>query len=313
MNPGFGTNSWDLLFDKYLNYIKTERSYSPHTISSYGNDIQQFYSYIEQNYGLNRTPPENISRQILRSFLAQLKRQKYAATSLNRKIACLKSFFKFLFIHKHIHSNPAAGLYSLRTEKKIPFILNYEQIKKAISLIDTTTILGSRDRAILELFYGTGMRLSELANLRMDDIDLVNNVIKVFGKGSKERLVPIGEMAKQAITNYLKKRDDQTQKSKKSDAVLLNQFGNKLSIRGIQRRVARYLQFVSSDGTHPHSLRHAFATHLLDEGADLIAVKELLGHESLSTTQIYTHVSAEKLKKVYKQAHPRAEKEQHKK
>ncbi len=303
--------NWDHLLDKYLHYIKTERSYSSHTIESYGIDIQQFFRFLDEQFGLENITPSKISRQNLRSYLANLKRNKYEASSINRKIACLKSFFKFLFLHQHIKNNPATGLFSLKMEKKIPFTFNYEQIKDAISLISTDTPIGERDKTMFELFYGTGIRLSELSNLNQQNIDFVNGLIKVSGKGSKERLVPLGEFAKQSLENYLSRRNELLQKTvnKNNDALFLNKYGKRLSERGIQKRVARYLQMIASTGAFPHSLRHSFATHLLDEGADLIAVKELLGHASLSSTQIYTHVSAERLKQIYKQAHPRADKD----
>lgn len=305
------THDWDDLLDKYLHYIKTERSYSLHTIESYGNDVQQFYIFLEKNYGLNKIVPTEISRQKLRSYLAHLKKNNYESTSINRKIACLKSFFKFLFSHQLIPNNPASALFSLKTEKKIPVTLSYDKIKESLALIDNSKILGVRDSAIVELFYGTGIRLSELANLNINNIDFVNSLIRVMGKGSKERLVPVGEMAKHALKKYLKRRNELLKKTikKDTDAIFLNKYGKRLSRRGIQKRVALYLRLISATGTNPHSLRHSFATHLLDEGANLVAVKELLGHSSLSTTQIYTHVSAERLKKIYKQAHPRADKE----
>ncbi len=202
------THDWDDLLDKYLHYIKTERSYSLHTIESYGNDVQQFYVFLEKYYGLNKIAPTEISRQKLRSYLAYLKKNNYESTSINRKIACLKSFFKFLFVHQLIPNNPASGLFSLRTEKKIPVTLNYDKIKEALALIDTSTILGVRDSAIFEVFYGTGIRLSELANLNINNIDFVNSLIRVLGKGNKERLVPIGEMAKQALKKYLERRNE---------------------------------------------------------------------------------------------------------
>ncbi len=304
-------NDWDELLDFYIHYLKTERSYSAHTIESYGNDAQQLLVFLDELYGLKRLSPAKISRQQLRLYLAHLKKNKYEATSINRKIACLKSFFKFLLLHKIIAHNPAAGLFSLRTEKKIPITFTYEQIKEVLSLIDTSTVVGERDKTIFELFYGTGIRLSELQKLTIDRIDFVNGLIRVTGKGNKERLIPIGEMAKQAVKKYLCRRNELLAKSikKETKALFLNKFGKPLSARGIQLRVAKYLQLISSTGKFPHSLRHSFATHLLNEGADLMAVKELLGHSSLSTTQIYTHVSAERLKKIYKQAHPRADKE----
>ncbi|NOZ61940.1 MAG: tyrosine recombinase XerC [Calditrichaeota bacterium] len=311
-NKNSATKNWDLIFDQYLNYLKSERSYSTHTITAYSHDLQQFYDFLEKNFGLNRCSPADIDRQKLRSFLANLKKRDFRATTLNRKIACLKSFFKFLFVNQFIKSNPAIGLYSLKTEKKIPTTISYEQIKEAIELIDASDVIGLRDRAIFELFYGTGIRLNELANIRISDIDMVNDLIRVLGKGKKERLVPLGKIAKSSIRAYLQRRLELLAKisdQNSNNYLLLNQYGKKLSLRGIQRRVAKYLHLVTSSGAHPHSLRHSFATHLLDAGADLVAVKELLGHSSLSTTQIYTHVSSERLKKIYKQAHPRADKD----
>ena len=302
--------NWDHLLDKYLHHIKTERSYSSHTVESYGADVQQFYQFLDEHFGLDIITPATITRQNLRSYLAHLKKNNYQSTSINRKIACLKSFFKFLHSHQFIALNPTTGLFSLKIEKKMPVTFNYDQIKEAMSLIDTNTVIGERDQTIFELFYGTGIRLSELANLNLKNIDFVNGLIRVSGKGNKERLVPMGEMAKQALKKYLDKRNELLKKKIKKDsgALFLNKYGKRLSTRGIQKRVARYLRVLSSTGAFPHSLRHSFATHLLDEGADLIAVKELLGHSSPSTTQIYTHVSAERLKKIYKQAHPRADK-----
>jgi len=311
-NTNSATKNWDLIFDQYLNYLKSERSYSVHTITAYSHDLQQFYNFLDKNFGLNRCTPDEIDRQKLRSFLANLKNQNFRATTLNRKIACLKSFFKFLFVNKIIKSNPAIGLYSLKTEKKIPTTISYEHIKEAIEFIDTTDIIGLRDRVIFELFYGTGIRLSELANIRTSDIDMVNNEIRVLGKGKKERLVPLGKIAKSTVQAYLQRRHELLQDKSNQNAnnyLLLNRYGKTLNPRGIQRRVAKYLLLVVSSGAHPHSLRHSFATHLLDAGADLVAVKELLGHSSLSTTQIYTHVSSERLKKIYKQSHPRADKD----
>ncbi len=305
------TANWDLILDQFLHYIRTERSYSNHTLSSYGNDLQQFLLFLDKKYHLESLNPDQIDRQKLRFYLAHLKREGYQSSTINRKIACLKSFFKFLFIRKKVSSNPTTGLFSLKTEKKIPRTLNYEQIKQALNFIDTSSAIGIRDKAILELFYGTGIRLGELAALRLDNIDTTNNLIRVTGKGSKERLVPMGTLAKNTLNQYLDRRSELLMHTvqKETRHVFLNKNGKPLSVRGIQRRVKIHLQCVSSTATNPHSLRHSYATHLLDEGADLFAVKELLGHSSLSTTQIYTHVSAEQLKKIYKQTHPRADKE----
>jgi len=302
---------WDLLLDKFFHYLKTERTYSDYTLIAYGIDLKQFYLFLDQNFGLPNLSPTQITKQILRSYLGRLRKEQYSATSINRKIACLKSFFGHLYSQNLISVNPASSLFSLKTEKRIPKTLNYNNIKEALSFPDTNSPIGLRDQAMIELFYGTGIRLGELSNLKLNDIDFVSSLIKVKGKGGKERLVPLGEMAIRALKKYLEVRSEFLQKTivKNVPAIFLNKHGKPLSRRGIQRRVAKYLQHVSLNGTNPHILRHSFATHLLDEGADLIAVKELLGHASLSTTQIYTHVSTERLKKIYRQAHPRADRD----
>ena len=300
---------WDLLLDKFFHYLRTERTYSAYTLISYGIDLKQFYLFLDERFGLKDIPPSEITKQVLRSYLGHLKKEDYLATSINRKIACLKSFFGYLLSQNVISLNPTGGLFSLKEQKKIPQTLNYDVIKKALSLPDTDSPIGRRDLAIIELFYGTGIRLSELSNLKLNDVDFVNKLIKVSGKGSKERLVPLGEIAVSSLKKYLEVRSQFLKKTITKDisAFFLNKHGKQLSRRGIQRRVEKYLQQVTSSGKNPHVLRHSFATHLLDEGADLMAVKELLGHANLSTTQIYTHVSTERLKEIYRQAHPRAD------
>jgi len=304
-------NDWDLLFDKFFHYLRTERTYSTYTLIAYGIDLKQFYLFLDHNFGLKHLSPIQITKHILRSYLGYLRKEDYLATSINRKIACLKSFFRYLYNQNLISANPTSGLFSLKTEKRIPRTLNYDIIKEALSLPDTDSPIGRRDQAIMELFYGTGIRLSELSNLKLNDIDFVNGLIKVTGKGSKQRLVPLGEMAIRSLKNYLEVRTEFLKKTIVKDVptIFLNKHGKPLSRRSIQRRVAKYLQHVSANGTNPHILRHSYATHLLDEGADLIAVKELLGHSSLSTTQMYTHVSTERLKTIYRQAHPRADRD----
>lgn len=300
---------WDLLLDKFFHYLKTERSYSQLTLVAYGLDLKQFCLFLDQNFGLKKLFPDQISKQVLRSYLGYLRKEKYLATSINRKIACLKSFFGYLYRQNHISANPTGGIFSLKTEQKIPRTINFDNIKAALALPDEISVFGIRDQAMLELFYGTGIRLSELSNLKLNDIDFINRLLKVAGKGNKQRLVPLGEFAARSLKKYLEVRDQLIKKTiiKGVSAVFLNKYGQPLSRRGIQRRVEKYLQQVSSGGTSPHVLRHSFATHLLDEGADLMAVKELLGHSDLSATQVYTHVSTERLKQIYRQAHPRAD------
>lgn len=300
---------WDLLLDKFFHYLKTERSYSQLTLVAYGLDLKQFCLFLDQNFGLKKLFPDQISKQVLRSYLGYLRKEKYLATSINRKIACLKSFFGYLYRQNHISANPTGGIFSLKTEQKIPRTINFDNIKAALALPDEISVFGIRDQAMLELFYGTGIRLSELSNLKLNDIDFINRLLKVAGKGNKQRLVPLGEFAARSLKKYLEVRDQLIKKTIITgvSAVFLNKYGQPLSRRGIQRRVEKYLQQVSSGGTSPHVLRHSFATHLLDEGADLMAVKELLGHSDLSATQVYTHVSTERLKQIYRQAHPRAD------
>ncbi len=302
---------WDLLLDNYFHYLKTERTYSLYTLIAYGVDLKQFYLFLDQKFGLKNISPAQITKQTLRLYLGQLRREDYLATSINRKIACLKSFFGYLYRQNLVSINPASGLFSLKTEKKIPKTLNYDVIKQALLLPDENSPIGIRDEAIIELFYGTGIRLGELSNLKLTDVDFVNGLIKVTGKGNKQRLVPLGEIAKLSLKKYLEVRAEFLLKTilKNVTSLFLNKYGKPLSRRGIQRRVEKYLQLITTNGTSPHVLRHSYATHLLDHGADLMAVKELLGHSNLSTTQIYTHVSTERLKKVYRQAHPRADRD----
>ncbi len=302
----FDSQLWDQLLDKYLFYLKMERNYSAHTINAYATDLNQFFQFLEDR---NERSAKQITKSVLRSFLGYLKNHGISANSINRKIASLRSFFKFLKQHGIIKQNPVAHIFSLKTEQKLPPNVSFKQILSVLELPDDSTFIGSRDRTMLEILYSTGIRLSELANLELHDIDFTSALVKVTGKGAKERIVPIGKAAIDSLQNYLKYRNALIE-MKKSDSrhLFLNKFGSKLSNRKIHERIKKYLmQIVGSGKTHPHVLRHSFATHLLDEGADLLAVKELLGHSSLATTQIYTHVSAEHLKRVYKQAHPRAD------
>ena len=298
--------AWDELIDNYTMHLKSIRNYSEHTLRAYATDLIQFIEHLSQ-YRLDDL--EQIKKAHLRSFLGKLNSLGYGSRSINRKIACIRSFFKFLTLKQYITHNPAINLFSLKTERKLPPNLRYAMIVEAINIPETSTFIGARDRAILELFYGTGIRLHELASLQLIHIDARNGIIRVLGKGSKERIVPVGKVALEAVHVYLEKRSEVLDPLKKETKfVFLSNKGTKLSERSIQYRVDRYLkQVATSKGTYPHVLRHSFATHLLNEGADLLAVKELLGHSNLSTTQIYTHVSSEHLKKIYKQAHPRAD------
>jgi tyrosine recombinase XerC len=295
------------LIQKFLNALQAEKNYSDFTISAYELDLRQFNSFLRE-HDKNATTVDTISKQQIRAFLSFLGSNGLSRNSIGRKLAAVRSFFRYLNRVGMISSNPAQQIQSPKYKKKLPVFLSIQEALEVLQLPDMDTSEGLRDRAILEIFYGTGIRLRELTNLDVDDIDMFQGVIRILGKGRKERLVPLGKNATNLIQKYLKIRHDFLSKSNVSDgsALFLNR-GKRIAPRFVQRRVTFYLSQISSETSlSPHVLRHTFATHLLDAGADLEAVKELLGHASLSTTQIYTHVSVEKLKHIYKQAHPRA-------
>ncbi|MFQ5772399.1 MAG: tyrosine recombinase XerC [bacterium] len=290
--------------DKYLLHLQLEKNASNFTLKAYKTDLYQFLDFLRENRN------QEITKNALRSFLALLFKGGLKATTVNRKLACLRSFFKYLCVQEVIATNPAQALYFLKKEKKLPQYFSYETILKALKLIDTTSYEGLCDRALLEFFYSTGVRLRELVGLNLEDMDFANGVVKITGKGSKQRLIPVGLRALQIVQDYMKGRQNLLKSlAVSNEALFINQKGKRISPRVVQSRVKKYLMLASDkQEAYPHMLRHSFATHLLDEGADLLAVKELLGHASLSTTQIYTHLTAERLKKIYKQAHPRAQK-----
>jgi integrase/recombinase XerC len=299
-------------FDKekgdFIQYLKSEKNFSDNTLISYQDALSSFGKFLNKK-DTNQNFPQQISRPLLRDFLISLKRQGLKETTIAHRVFVLRSLFKFIFKKRKIKANPGAFLLSPKRRKSLPSFLTVSQMEELLKLPPREDIWGLRDLAILELFYSTGMRLSELSGLGLSSIDFNGEVIRVMGKGRKERIVPVGAEALSALKNYLDRRNLYIKdlSSFDGETVFLNRSGKKLSSRSIARIVKRYAQEVSEDKkTSPHKLRHTFATHLLDEGADLLAVKELLGHSSLSTTQIYTHVTTERLKKVYKKAHPRA-------
>ncbi len=311
-------------FDEYLSefieYLKVSRNYSFHTLISYKTDLSQFGAYIVKS-GLCRESnslPEiqnifldfsNIELNFLKSYIADLTdpdsgNKRYSRKSVSRKISVLKSFYKFLIKKKYISKNNASYLLFPKTLKRLPSFLSKREIENLLGekYISEISIL---DKAVIELFYSTGLRLSELINLKIQNIYFSNRTLKVLGKGSKERIVPFGKKAELALLNYTGIRD--ICNTEKTDIFFLSNSGKKLYPMQVNRLIKKNLSIVTDiKKKSPHVLRHTFATHLLDNGADIRAVKDLLGHESLSTTQIYTHLTPEKLKKVYKQAHPRA-------
>jgi len=299
--------AFEQVIEQFLQYLEKERHYSAHTVIAYQNDLENFRAYLEENH------PEpvklaQVDRIILRRYLSNLKDQNFTARSINRKLACLRSFFKYLIRRNLLKNSPAANLFSLKTKRNLPLTFNYEQIASVLDNLDETKLRNLRNKLILELFYGTGIRLSELNLIGIKDIDFYNSVIKIHGKGAKERLVPFGSVLNRLFKKYLERRKEllSVSQTSETDALILNKHGKRLSTRGISRVINKLLGPVTTTGkSNPHLLRHSFATHLLEEGADLSAVKDLLGHQRLSTTQIYTQVTVNRLKKVYRNAHPR--------
>lgn len=286
----------------FLEELKSGKNFSLNTIFSYKRDIQQFLSYLaEKNINL-----KDISVKELRNYLSYL-REINSRSSIARKISSLRSFFKFLVKKQIISSNPAKIVFMPKLEKKLPVFLDKIEITELIEAPDINTPLGKRDRAILEVFYATGMRISEIVSLNIWDIDLTSEEIKVLGKGGRERIVILGKKAQEALREYITTARKELLKDKEEEALFLNKSGTRLTVRSIQRMVNKYIKILGiRKKVTPHSLRHTFATHLLEGGADLRSVQELLGHSSLSTTQIYTHLTGERLKKIYEKAHPRA-------
>lgn len=285
----------DRYIDKFVSYLDVEKNYSQHTILNYRADLVEFAKFV------GKVRLEEIDYLLLRRHLAQLRTHQYRSRTLARKLSSLRSFFRFLHRESLIKRNPAVLLMSPKMEKRLPNFMTEEEVVKFIESPSLQQPSGRRDRAILETLYGAGIRVGELVGLDVQSLDLIGNVLKVAGKGKKERLVPMGDKAAQALKDYLDHRE------KESKAVFLNKYGTRLSDRSIRNIVNKYIHAASLvHHVSPHVLRHTFATHLLNRGADLRSVQELLGHVNLSTTQIYTHVTTERLKKVYDQAHPRA-------
>lgn len=286
----------DRYIEKFLRYLELEKGASPHTILNYKLDLFDFKNFLGDAWDIQK-----IDYLAIRRYLAALKTKNLFQRTISRKLSCLRSFFRFLSREGLLKNNPAVSILSPKSEKHLPQFLSEEEMIKLLQAPQGDDLLVLRDRAILETFYSTGMRISEVAGLDIPDIDFIGSVVKVFGKGKKERLVPIGNQALKVIKKYLDKRKTQNQ------AVFLNKNAGRITSRGIRDIVAKYIHKLSlKNGLSPHSIRHSFATHLLDRGADLRSVQELLGHSNLSTTQIYTHLTTDRLKKVYEKAHPRA-------
>jgi integrase/recombinase XerC len=304
---------------KYLNYLQFQRNLSSHTVRNYESDLKQFVYFLTHTpQGESRPEPEldQIDNLTIREFLGTLYQKRNKKSSVARKLASVRSFMKFLSVQEAIGSNPARTVVSPKQEVRLPDYLAVDTVVGLVEAPDTGTDLGKRDRAILEMLYAAGIRVGELVGLNLGDISLDEGLVRVVGKGSKERIVPFGQSAKDALSTYLLVRGKRVKAKTSSqsgarhpegEAVFLNVRGRRLSARSVWNIVDRYVgQLAQRLKVHPHTLRHTFATHMLNAGADLRTIQELLGHESLSTTQKYTHVSVEQLIKVYESCHPRA-------
>ena len=321
----------------FLSYLLDERAFSVYTGRCYGVDLRQYLVWIteEQNLALDipaetsawqrylqgekdvagHVGPETITEHIisadteyLRSFLSYLAESNYSPATMARKIATLRSFYKWLERNQAIDSNPMTLIRTPKQKKRLPKAIDVEQVEKLLSAPNDKTLLGARDRAILETLYSTGIRVSELVGINFSDIDETGQAIVIRGKGRKERIVPLGSHAMDAVSHYSGVLDANNIPSGSDDPLFINKHSTRLSTRSVRRKVSKYLEQVGLDPSiSPHTLRHSFATHLLDNGADLRSVQELLGHQSLSTTQIYTHLTTKRMRESYDQSHPRAE------
>jgi integrase/recombinase XerC len=291
---------------QFITYLKVERNYSQHTSDGYRRDLSDFATFLADDDGL-LPAVEEIDHLTIRSYLANLQERQLARSTVIRRLSSIRSFFKYLCRRGYLVADPTYTLSSPKAKRKLPEFLEISEVDALISAPDLSNIVGLRDRAILELLYTTGMRVSELLALDTPDIDRTNAIVKVRGKGKKERIIPIGGLAITALNDYLEKRNELA-KDNPTQAVFLSERGNRIpDAKSIRRRIDKYAQIAGiKKKISPHTLRHTFATHLLNAGADLRSVQELLGHTNLATTQIYTHVTADRLKKVYEKAHPRA-------
>jgi integrase/recombinase XerC len=290
------------VFNKYVDYLEAERNVSPYTRRNYTNDLMEFFTFVT---GKEIDTLKDVTKQTLRSYLAHLMEKGYAKSSIARKLSAVRSFYRYLVREEMLAANPAATTVSPRLDKRLPSFITVDEAKKLVESPDLTQPQGQRDRALLELLYASGLRVSELVNMNVEQVNLATNEIRVWGKGAKERVVLIGAPAAQALSAYIKKGRRALLGEKKNNALFVSRYGGRLPARTVQKILTKYARIIAKK-VHPHTLRHTFATHLLDGGADLKVVQELLGHADLSSTQIYTHVTQSRARKIYLDAHPMA-------
>ena len=286
--------------EKFINYLSSEKRFSVHTITSYSNDINQFFLFLSEEYKITSELLE-VNFQIVRSWIASLLEQGVTPRSVNRKISTLKTFFKFLIREGVIQESPMLKVVAPKSKKRLPLFVEEDQIESLLNGVEFDDgFIGERDKLIIELFYVTGIRLSELINIKISDLNFDNNIVKVLGKRNKERLIPLSARIVKELQFFIENYNI-------DNYLFTNLGGTKVYTKLVYRVVNKYIGKISSiNKKSPHILRHTFATHMLNNGADINAIKELLGHANLSATQVYTHNTIEKLKSVYKQAHPRA-------
>ncbi|MFQ5797745.1 MAG: tyrosine recombinase XerC [Bacteroidota bacterium] len=298
------------LIRKYLTYLAEERQYSSHTVKAYQNDLHQFSKFLHLHFKGSRYHLRSIDNVTIRFFLGDLLDRGLTKKSIARKLAAVRSFFTYLVRQNVARYNPAEIIVTPKLEKRLPVFLDEASMERILEAPDRSTRDGLRDAAVIELLYSTGIRLGELIRLNVEDLDFTNGTIKVLGKGSKHRVVPCGKQACDVLRAYLIRRQEFVSQETPADdrrALFLSAAGKRIYPKAVHLIVKKYIAKVSEvEKKSPHVIRHTFATHLLNRGADLRAVMELLGHESLSTTQLYTHVTVDRLKKIYRQAHPKA-------
>lgn len=289
------------LITEFLRYLLIDKGYSENTINSYKLDLDKFFEF-NGNKNINE-----ISNLDLKNYVKYLKEEKLNDKSISRNISCLKSFYKFLVIEKYINNNPSDSLFGIKTKKSLPNTLTEEEILKLLD-IKLSDNYSYRNKAMIELMYATGLRVSELVNLKLSDIDLNQDIIRIYGKGSKERVVPIGEYSKEYLEKYIYEYRSSMLKKETSEYLFLNNHGKKMTRQGFFK-IIKNIAFEKgiNKNLSPHTIRHSFASHLLKYGADLRTIQELLGHSDISTTQIYTHITNEELKNNYKNYHPHGE------
>lgn len=292
------------LKDLFLTYLVVERRFSENTVCAYGRDVEHFLTWLrpEGVADIGKITPEDI-----RSYLLHLKKSKLSARSIARNLAAIKSLFRFLMNEGHVETDPLEDMESPRIEKKLPVYLSIEEVDRLLAQPDADALLGVRDAAMLELLYATGMRVSELISLKTNQLNLEAGYIITLGKGSKERIIPVGETAKEKVIRYLSEGRPLLLKGKNVSELFVSRFGKKMTRQGFWKIIGQYaVQAGINRRISPHKLRHSFATHLLDGGADLRSVQQMLGHVDISTTQIYTYVTRERMKAIYDKHHPRA-------